>query len=643
MTDDTFPLRPVTAGDRLRFVCLWTFVAALALAAGLGPDWPPPARSLELFLIGWVFPAGVVGAVVLVLGVVAWLAPDRRVLVLGDSEATLPRGRLMPGTLRVPFDSVRSIAWAPVWPFLTRRLVVEDRRRRTVVHHASWLERASDLEELARLLEARVEEADPSGTRIAAIRARARVGDAASGVTPWVTGGVLGVVVVALAAQSLAGAFESPYLLWEGAAASWLVGAGEWHRVPTSSVLHGGWVHVVANLIVIAMVGPLVEGLIGGWRTVVVYAVGALAGTTAMVVVAPDRAGVGASGAWFGLVGVLLALSLLDRERLPPPYGVRPLMMAMIAVILVVMDVGMPQVATATHLGGLAGGALVALVFRPGLDLTARDKRAPVWIKSLAVGLVALFAVSLVASVRAAFDSSPSELARRTALHFAERDEAAGWAEREERRARDYAFEAWAHRLANLPDARRADLEAVRPFALARAELEGGIPALVAASVEHALGEPERALALQEQSTRGSRDPERLRVLAAHRLRALRAGRLDPAAFGARLEARADGGLVVVVKEPPAEGFLVDAIVVEGDALAGVVRLTAGAGVGQRVESTDTYLSPEAVEDGARLVVVDVRPLEPDDHPHVGPGQAGWLHQSIDPDVPVLREPLPAS
>src|SRR5207249_3684590 len=81
---------------------------------------------------------------------------------------------------------------------------------------------------------------------------------------------------------------------------------GQWWRLLTSSFLHVGVVHLLANLVGLATFGPLVERLYGSAAFLALYIVGALTASLASVSWNPVILSAGASGAIFAVVGATL-------------------------------------------------------------------------------------------------------------------------------------------------------------------------------------------------------------------------------------------------------------------------------------------------------------------------------------------------
>ena len=74
----------------------------------------------------------------------------------------------------------------------------------------------------------------------------------------------------------------------------------------TSALLHGGWLHLAINMLVLVFVGAQVERVVGASALVVAYVIGALVAAAAQFAVDPASAVplVGASGAISALFGL---------------------------------------------------------------------------------------------------------------------------------------------------------------------------------------------------------------------------------------------------------------------------------------------------------------------------------------------------
>jgi membrane associated rhomboid family serine protease len=151
--------------------------------------------------------------------------------------------------------------------------------------------------------------------------------------------------------------------------------------------LHVNLVHLLINMYSLWILGPLVEKLYGSAKFVTFWVLTGIAGVVASyLTVRPslatnalsrfifkdhDVVSAGASGALFGLVGVLFIFGIKFRHELPEGFK-RAFGTGMLPVILINLLIGFIGrffIDNAAHLGGLFAGAALALVVqyrRPG-------------------------------------------------------------------------------------------------------------------------------------------------------------------------------------------------------------------------------------------------------------------------------------
>ncbi len=104
-----------------------------------------------------------------------------------------------------------------------------------------------------------------------------------------------------------------------------LVVAGQWYRLLTATFVHVGIIHLATNMWCLYNLGLLGEPLLGKWGLIATYLVTGIAGNLLSVGVklllflitrSPDLSvGAGASGAVFGIAGILIVL--LSNKQLP--------------------------------------------------------------------------------------------------------------------------------------------------------------------------------------------------------------------------------------------------------------------------------------------------------------------------------------
>jgi rhomboid protease GluP len=139
---------------------------------------------------------------------------------------------------------------------------------------------------------------------------------------------------------------------------------GEWWRLLTSIFLHGGIMHLVSNIIGLALAAIFVEPRMGRKKYALLFLVSGIAGSLVSIAWHDRNPSVGASGAIFGLYGALIALALL--KRLPADENKFALGFAGIFVGINLLYGLTGNIDNAAHLGGLfAGGVAGVLLYKP--------------------------------------------------------------------------------------------------------------------------------------------------------------------------------------------------------------------------------------------------------------------------------------
>ena len=87
------------------------------------------------------------------------------------------------------------------------------------------------------------------------------------------------------------------------------VAQGEWWRIFTSAFFHLGAIHLAFNMYVLYLYGQIAERMYGRIEFLAIYLLCAAGGSVLTILVDPDQSAVGASGAIFGVVGLLFVVS----------------------------------------------------------------------------------------------------------------------------------------------------------------------------------------------------------------------------------------------------------------------------------------------------------------------------------------------
>jgi membrane associated rhomboid family serine protease len=175
------------------------------------------------------------------------------------------------------------------------------------------------------------------------------------------------------------------------------VAEGEWWRLITGGFLHASPAHLAFNMFALYSLGVGLERVLGSFRFVLAYASCLLAGSFGALLVSPNALTVGASGAVFGLFGILLAFQL---SRGIPLGETR---LGLVLAINLGFTFLIPGISIGGHLGGLVGGTLLGFACF-GLPKTRRNPPAALgWL-----AMAGLAVVSVIGSLAVSFAAPPS-------------------------------------------------------------------------------------------------------------------------------------------------------------------------------------------------------------------------------------------
>lgn len=144
-----------------------------------------------------------------------------------------------------------------------------------------------------------------------------------------------------------------------------LVAQGEWWRIFTSAFFHLGLIHIAFNMYVLYLYGSIVERMYGPIEYAAIYLLCAAGGSVLTILLDPAQFAAGASGAIFGIIGLLFAVSrrhhaVLGREARMMMGGVGTYL-----VFLLIFTFAVPRISWTGHIGGLIVGAVLGFLLPP--------------------------------------------------------------------------------------------------------------------------------------------------------------------------------------------------------------------------------------------------------------------------------------
>jgi len=173
-------------------------------------------------------------------------------------------------------------------------------------------------------------------------------------------------------------------LLHYGANQTWFVLHGQWYRLLTATFVLVGLIHLATNMWCLWNLGILGEPLIGPYGMVAVYFLTGIAGNLLSLgwnvyhfllfrdIGSLQQVGAGASGAVFGIAGILIIL--LSNRKLPFPWeDLRKLRSSVVKFALINLVIGLStiivnvgiRIDNSAHLGGFLSGLALGFPLVP--------------------------------------------------------------------------------------------------------------------------------------------------------------------------------------------------------------------------------------------------------------------------------------
>lgn len=167
---------------------------------------------------------------------------------------------------------------------------------------------------------------------------------------------ILGINVIVFIAQQLFPEVSEKLIM-----DPFLISNGEYWRLITPIFIHLGVLHIFMNSYILYSLGPNVEEAFGHVRFALMYLATGFLATAASFALPPETRSLGASGAVFGMAGVLFVY--LYRRRMSA-FVAQYLRSVMIFIGLnLVFGFVFPGIDNVAHIGGLIGGVVLGAGF----------------------------------------------------------------------------------------------------------------------------------------------------------------------------------------------------------------------------------------------------------------------------------------
>ncbi|TYO91519.1 rhomboid family intramembrane serine protease [Oceanicella actignis] len=165
-------------------------------------------------------------------------------------------------------------------------------------------------------------------------------------------------------------------------------GPADWAPFATNMFLHGGWMHLIANMWTLWLFGPAVEDRLGPGRFLAFYLACGVAASWAHAAMNPTSMlpALGASGAIAGVIGCYVRMFPLARIVIMAPLGFIPIFFEVHAIAFALFWFlsqilpGLMTLGQSADVGGVAwwahiGGFVAGWVLAPWVRLPASARR----------------------------------------------------------------------------------------------------------------------------------------------------------------------------------------------------------------------------------------------------------------------------
>lgn len=201
-------------------------------------------------------------------------------------------------------------------------------------------------------------------------------------------------IAMVLKGVSPAGPNNQQLLDWGGLWAP-AVAHGQIWRLVSNAFVHIGLMHLALNMYCLWYLAELSENIFGAWTTFALYLLTAVSSSLLSIVWRPQVFSAGASGAIFGLAGAVITGLRVGHHRIPQP--VRRVISGSalrFALINLVIDMFLPFVNNAAHLGGLLGGLALGAAFA-GFSSMRTQQDLPLMRTAISLAFLVAMAVLL--------------------------------------------------------------------------------------------------------------------------------------------------------------------------------------------------------------------------------------------------------
>lgn len=134
--------------------------------------------------------------------------------------------------------------------------------------------------------------------------------------------------------------------------------SSNWYRFITPIFIHIGVNHLISNMVMLWLIGPELENILGSFKFLILYLLSGIVGNVACCYLAPTTLSAGASTSLYGLLGTMVYFYFSNNNIL------RQLSSRYIALIIIniIYTFTNASVSVEGHLGGLLSGFVITMI-----------------------------------------------------------------------------------------------------------------------------------------------------------------------------------------------------------------------------------------------------------------------------------------
>ena len=205
-------------------------------------------------------------------------------------------------------------------------------------------------------------------------------------VGPTVTMAIMGINVavflaMTLGGTSLMGGDSQQLIQWGADAGHEVFELGQWWRMVTSVFVHIGIIHIFMNMWCLWNLGQMSERIYDKGTYVGAYLLCGIGGSIASLACRPISVAAGASGAIFGIAGLLITTFWMG--NLPIATEQKSAIMRSLlgfAGYNLLFGAAIPGISNSAHMGGLFTGLILGGVMAPSMSRDPRQSRGFRWL-----------------------------------------------------------------------------------------------------------------------------------------------------------------------------------------------------------------------------------------------------------------------